>query len=304
MYILFFSIIYHLFYLSVTNQVLLFLYYILFINFFYLLLSGFFYFLKYYRYNRYTSFVQDFWRTSFTIFWLVEASLLVVIIYSLSLEPLLPIHMYRSELKFGSEFIQYVSFYNFIIKHIPLMVLVFLISKENNKSTNLELNIYNIFMVYIITFILIDEFFLFYHVSNVYMRETCYYILEEKKWDLSHKQFWRIKLWVSYFGICVFIKFIHVLFFSYFILLWLGNFIKNNRLIVNDINLKEASNENIKAAANFNLVTLYVWITYHIVYPILNKNLYLIYINPFSINKLYIFLHFILKEIFILHIFF
>ena len=304
MYILFSSIIYHLFYLSVTNQVLLFLYYILIVSFFYLLISGFFYFLKYYKYSRYTSFIQDFWRNSFTVFWLVEVSLLIVIIYSISLEPLLPIYFYRNELKLGSEFIQYISFYNFIIKHIPLMFLVFLTNKESNKLTNLELSIYNILITYAITYILIDEFFLFYHITNVYMRETSYYILEQKKWDLSHNQFWRIKLWVSYFGICIFIKFIHVLFFSYFILLWLGNFIKNSRLLVNDINLKEASNENIKAAANFNLVTLYIWVTYYTIYPILNKNLYLLYTNSFCFNKFYIFLQFILKETYILYVFF
>ena len=50
---------------------------------FYWLISGFVFFTKKYKFGKFTSAIQRFWRRSFIIFWLIESSLFIVFIYLL-----------------------------------------------------------------------------------------------------------------------------------------------------------------------------------------------------------------------------
>ena len=287
---------YHFFFLSLTNQNVLCLVYLTLGAMLYLLFSGFIYFLKLYSYNRFTGFIQDFWRLSLTVFWLIEGSLLLVILFALSLGPLLPHHLYRSEVKLGCEYIQYISFESFIIKHLPLIFLVILTTKDDDEKTTFESIIVVIIASLLITWVLLDEFYLLFHITNVFMRETPVYLWGSKKWIMSHAVLWRTKMWASYFGICTFTKFIHVIFAAYFILFWVTSTLKEGGVASENDNVEEASDENIKAAANFNLVALYIWLGYMVFYPLFNRTVFVFLYNSTDLSSYYSIVTTIIKE--------
>ena len=287
---------YHFLFLSINNQNILCLVYLTLGATLYLFVSGFIYFLKLYAYNRFTGFIQDFWRLSLTVFWLIEGSLLLVILFVLSLGPLLPHHIYKFETKLGCEYIQYISFESFIIKHIPLIFLTIFTTKDDDELTSFESIIIFLFSSIIITWVLLDEFLLLFHITNLFMRDTPTYLWGAKKWTMTHSTLWRTKMWASYFGICTFTKFLHVVFASYFILFWIKSLLKEGGASSDTDNLEEASDENVKAAANFNLVAIYIWLGYMICYPIFNRTVFVVFYNNNSLSLLARVFYNVIKE--------
>ena len=297
-----FATLYHFFFLSLANQNVLCLIYLTLGATVYLFFSGFIYFIKLYAYNRFTGFIQDFWRLSLTVFWLIEGSLLLVILFALSFGPLLPYHMYRNEVKLGCEYVQYISFESFIIKHLPLVFLVIITTKDDDEQTSFESLTLLLASSIIITWVLIDEFYLLFHITNIFMRETPVYIWGSKKWSLSHAVLWRTKMWASYFGICTFTKFLHIVFAAYFILFWVTATLKEGGVSSDADNLEEASDENIKAAANFNLVALYIWLGYMVFYPIFNRTVFVFIYNNDSLSSYLSIISSFFKELVLLFI--
>ena len=94
-------------------------------------------------------------------------------------------------------------------------------------------------------------------------------------------------MWASYFGICTFTKFIHIIFAAYFILFWLASTLKEGGASAEVDNVEEASDENVKAAANFNLVAIYIWLSYMVFYPIFNRTVFVVLYNESYLSTYY-----------------
>lgn len=181
----------------------------------YWLISGFIFFIKKYKYNRFTSAIQRFWRRSFIIFWLIESSLFVVFIYLLfnaSQEQVFAfdlIQLNKSRL-YSWKFFIYKSF--FVVLIIMLSYFVLVCSKWNIFSKLISI----IFIITaILTYILWLEFYQFFYVLNWYGEIVWLFDTEDKVW-YAESVFKRARIVNHYTTICIIAKFWHIVFIYLF----------------------------------------------------------------------------------------
>lgn len=213
--ILFFIFFYFSIYMRSISFLKLLLAWFIVLNVGYWLISGFVFFIKKYKYNRFTSAIQRFWRRSFIIFWLIESSLFVVFIYLLfnaSQEQVFAfdlIQLNKTRL-YSWKFFIYKSFFVVIIIMLSYFVLV--CSKWNTFSKLISM----IFVITaILTYVLWLEFYQFFYVLNWYGEISWFFDVEDKVW-YAESVFKRARIVNHYVTICVIAKFWHIVFIYLF----------------------------------------------------------------------------------------
>ena len=221
----------------------------------YWLISGFVFFIKKYKYNRFTSAIQRFWRRSFIIFWLIESSLFVVFIYLLfnaSQEQVFAfdlIQLSKSRL-YSWKFFLYKSF--FVVLIIILAYFVLVCSKWNTFSKLISI----VFVITaLLTYVLWLEFYQFFYVLNWYGEIVWLFDAEDKVW-YAESVFKRARIVNHYTTICIIAKFWHIvfiyLFWVFFVLLSLEQ--KKFSYILLSANL-----QNILILYIMNWLLMYPW---------------------------------------------
>ena len=187
----------------------------LILNVGYWIISGFVFFIKKYKYNRFTSAIQRFWRRSFIIFWLIESSLFAVFIYLLfnaSQEQVFAfdlIQLNKTRL-YSWKFFVYKSF--FVVLIIMLSYFMLVCSKWNIFSKLISV----VFCITaILTYILWLEFYQFFYVLNWYGEISWFFDAEDKVW-YAEGVFKRARIVNHYVTICVIAKFWHIVFIYLF----------------------------------------------------------------------------------------
>jgi len=181
----------------------------------YWLISGFVFFIKKYKYNRFTSAIQRFWRRSFIIFWLIESSLFVVFIYLLfnaSQEQVFAfdlIQLNKTRL-YSWKFFIYKSF--FVVLIIIMSYFVLVCAKWNTFS---KLIIIVFAITATLTYVFWLEFYQFFYVLNWYGEISWFFDSEDKVW-YAESVFKRARIVNHYTTICVIAKFWHIVFIYLF----------------------------------------------------------------------------------------
>jgi hypothetical protein len=187
----------------------------LIINVSYWLFSGFVFFVKKYRYNRFTSAIQRFWRRSFILFWLIESSLFIVFIYLLfnaSSEPIFMFDMVQlnKQRLYSWKFFLYKSFFVFLI--IILSYFLIINAKWNTFS---KYSAFLLAITIILTYIVWMEFYQFFYVINWYGEIVWVFDVEDKVW-YAENTFKRARIVNHYVTICVIAKFWHIIYIYLF----------------------------------------------------------------------------------------
>ena len=179
--------------------------------FLYWLISGFVFFIKKYRFTRFTSSIQRFWRRSYILFWLIESNLLLVFLYLTVNSTQEAMYMYDQVSFFKSHLFSWKIF-------IPKLFLVtLLVSWGYLVLLNLKWNIFNknlmaiVVITIILTYLVWLEFYQIYHISNFYSNFYWNYDLDEKLWSLETDAR-RTRIVNHYTMILFFLKFWHIVF--------------------------------------------------------------------------------------------
>jgi hypothetical protein len=224
------------------------------LNIFYWLISGFVFFIKKYKYNRYTSAIQRFWRRSFILFWLIETSLFVVFIYLLfnsSQEPAFAFDMIQlTKLRLYSwKFFLFKAFFVFII---IIMVYTLLVCAKWNTFNKL-CNFFFLITI-LLTYVVWLEFYQFFYVLNWYGEIVWLFDLDDKTW-YAENIFKRSRIVNHYVTICVIAKFWHIVFIYIF---WIFFVLRT---------LEQGSVSYLLLSANFqNFLILYI-MNWLLMYP-------------------------------------
>ena len=179
--------------------------------FVYLLLSGFVFFSKKYRFGKFTTSIQRFWKRTFILFWLIESSVFVVFFY-LTFNASEEIFYMYDQIKFFKT--HFFSWRLFISKLLWITILVL---NSYYLIFNIRWNTFykNSLMILINSFILMYilwvEFYQLYHISSFYSNINWYYDYDEFMWFLEY-DFKKTRLVNNYMALCLFAKFWHMLF--------------------------------------------------------------------------------------------
>ncbi len=151
------------------------------------LLSGFNYFLKHYRYGKYTSANQRFWRRALMCFWLIEGFLFVLFFYyalNASAEPLFmydQVGFYSRQLQLMDSFL--VNCF-LVVSAINLLIYLLIILQVN---TYRQYSVFLIIITLILVYVLQVESYQFYYLTNYYDESQWVFSEDDLVWELEYE---------------------------------------------------------------------------------------------------------------------
>ena len=184
--VIFVTIIYFFFYLYTLTFFKTFAVYLLIGFLFFWLFSTFNFFIKRYKYSKYTSAIQRFWKRAFMCFWLIEGFLFSIFFYYLINASSEPFFIYDT---YGL-YINSLNTLKIFLTNSFLIVLLlnlFIFALINIKFTSLKKNSYLfLFITFIYVYILMTEFYQFYYLLNFYSDYIWNFSEDENVWELDY----------------------------------------------------------------------------------------------------------------------
>jgi len=228
------------------------------IMFLYWLLSGFVFFIKKYRFSKFVSVINRFWRRSYIIFWSIESGIFLVFFYLTINASDEPFYMY-DQIKIYKNHL--FSWRFFLLKLIPGFVLIifgywFLLIKKWTFffQHSFFLFIFTLTLLYVFWL----EFYQFFHIVNFYGNINWIFDLDEYFWTLE-LEFRRTRIVNNYIAICLMAKFWHLVFIFVF---WVFFLLRVNELTTFGYGFFSANLQNFIILYIMNWLYMYPWIKY------------------------------------------
>lgn len=151
------------------------------------LLSGFNFFLKHYRFGKYTTANQRFWKRALMCFWLIEGFLFVIFFYyalNASAEPVFmydQVGLYNKQLQSIDDFLSNA----FLVVSVINLIAYFLITIK--FTTYRQQSILILIVTFILVYILMSESYQFYYLSNYYDESFWVFSEDDLVWELEYE---------------------------------------------------------------------------------------------------------------------
>ncbi len=221
----------------------------------YWLMSGFTFFIRKYRYGKFTSAVQRFWRRSFMLFWLIETFLFLIFFYLTINSNQEPVYMYDNFQLYKTHLF---SWRWFLLKILPITILVifsYLILLFLKWGTFSKENLPFFSMTLLLMYVIWLEFYQFFHVLNYYGNLVWIYNSEEHLWILE-SEFRKTRIVNHYVTICIVAKFWHLVFIFVF---WVFFVLRCNELKRYRYPIFSANLQNFIMLYFLTWISMYPW---------------------------------------------
>ena len=150
------------------------------------LLSTFNFFIKRYRYGKYTSAIQRFWKRAFMCFWMIEGFLFIIFFYYLLNASSEPYFMYDT---YGLYINQLLIIKNFLLNAFLVVITInlFIFILINTKFSTFKKNTYLLIIItLILLYLLFVESYQFYYLLNYYVDYTWVFSEDDNVWELDY----------------------------------------------------------------------------------------------------------------------
>ncbi len=241
----------------------------------YWLMSGFVFFIKKYRFGKFTTAIQRFWRRSFMIFWLIESFLFLIFVYLTINANQEPVYMYDNLQIYKTHLF---SWRMFLLKLIPVTILLILtyfsllfMKWGIFSKSNLMMFTITLLLIYIVWL----EFYQFFHVLNYYGNLVWLYDSEEHLWFLE-SDFKKTRIVNHYITICIIAKFWHLIFIF---ALWVFFILRGNELSRYRYPLLSANLQNFLMLYLLSWIGMYPWFKF-VFRRYLENPYFWFYVNP------------------------
>lgn len=240
----------------------------------YWVVSGFVFFLKKYRFSKFTSSIQRFWRRSFMIFWLIESFLFLIFIYLTLNANNESTFMYDNSQIYKNHLF---SWRWFLLKIFPLTLLVlfsyiFLITFKwlHFSKINLFLLLFTLLLLYVLWL----EFYQFYFILNFYGSLNWIYDSTDHLWILE-SDFKKTRIVNHYVTIAIIAKFWHLIFIFLF---WIFFLLRSNEFNRYRYPFFSANLQNFIMLYLLSWIYMYPWLKF-IFRRFLDNPYYWFYVN-------------------------
>jgi hypothetical protein len=223
---------------------------------FFWLISGFNFFFKRYRYGKFTSSIQRFWKRTNSCFWMIEGFLLLIFFYYYMNSSQEPVYMYD----YSSLNQEYLVSLHTISTNVILLSLViyfmYFTMLRINSNTWSQLSIYLFFISVFIFYSFFIETYQFYYVISTFNERLWNFNEDENLWSIDlDNPILRTKQ--QYLLVCLIAKYWHFLFIF---LSWVFFLMKSyERKSVNYVNFG-VNLQNIVILYALNLMCYVQWI--------------------------------------------
>lgn len=151
------------------------------------LLSTFNFFIKRYRYGKYTSALQRFWKRAFMCFWMIEGFLFTIFFYLLLNASGEPQFMFDQP---GFYITHLISMKNFLFNAFLVVILInfFIFILINLKFSSFRQNVFYLILITLfLVYLLFVESYQFYYLVNYYDEFFWNYFDDEGVWECEHE---------------------------------------------------------------------------------------------------------------------
>lgn len=256
-----------LFYIQINFSKQIIIYYLLLI-FYYLLMSSFNNFLVKYRFGKFTSAIQRFWKRTGMIFWLIEGFLFLLFFYYFLNSSQEPLYMFDYS-NLNQEYLLQLktSFKSLILLSFCIIIGFILTIKNNYNVYNQNIILLSLISL-IIFFILYIESYQFSYIINLLSSQNWLFDESYNTWILDvEKTNFRVKQ--QYFILCLVAKYWH---FIFIFISWFFFFIKTLENKKINYTILSYNNQNIIILYILNLCCMVQWLKF-----ILKKQLEITY---------------------------
>ncbi len=253
-FIYFFS---SLFYIQVDLAKQIALWYIVLI-FYYLLMSTFNSFLNKYRYGKFTSAIQRFWKRTGMVFWLIEGFLFLLFFYYFLNSSQEPLYMFDYSNLNQELLIQLKSSYkNMILLSFCIYFSFILILNLNFLIFYQSITILGLISI-IIFYMLYIETYQFVYILNIFADNEWNFEESTQLWSLEVEQN-NLRVKQQYFILCLIAKYWH---FIFIFISWFFFFIKSIEMDKISITLLGYNTQNLLILYILNLLCIVQWLKY------------------------------------------
>lgn len=255
--------------------------------FFFWIMSGFNFFLKRYRFGKFTSAIQRFWKRTNMCFWLIEGFLFLIFFYYYLNSSQEPLYMYDTSSLNNDFLFNLITYYiNIIFLVLSILFLYYLLLNLNSTVYTQQL-IMLIPVSIIIFYIFFIESYQFYYVLTLFKEVTWTYSSEEQLWVLENES-GRLRLKHQYTLLCLVAKYWHFLFIF---ISWVFFLMKSFEIQSITYTLLAVNMQNLIILICLNLLFLLNWVKW-----LIRRYLDAVYFW-FFINTNLKFTHYFLQEI-------
>lgn len=160
-------------------------YWLLIIIFVYYLFSTFNFFIKRYKYSKFTSALQRFWKRAYACFWLIEGFLFLIFTYYLLNASSEPIFIYDNYSNYLNDCFSLKSFiFNFFLLIFLLNIFFYLVLNIKYKSFYKISFDFNLILL-IFFLLLLVESYQFYYLVNSYDEHFWYFDYDDLLWEID-----------------------------------------------------------------------------------------------------------------------
>jgi len=223
---------------------------------FYLLISTFNNFLVKYKYGKFTSAIQRFWKRTGLVFWLIEGFLFFLFFYYFLNSSQEPLYMFDYASLNQELLIQLkVSYKNLILLSLAIYLSFLLIL--NNNFLNYYQNLLLLMLISLIVFyMLFVETYQFAYIISIFSEKIWNFDKDNNLWILSFEQN-NLRVKQQYFILCLIAKYWH---FIFIFISWFFFLIKCLEVNKINYNLMGYNVQNLLILYVLNLFCLVQWI--------------------------------------------
>jgi hypothetical protein len=224
----------------------------------YLLISGFVFFLKKYKYGKYTTAMNRYWRRTFSIFWLLEGFLFSVFLYLAVFSSQEPFFGYDN-----AQFMKNFTYpWRLFIQETSTLVFIIIIARYallrlKDIST---FKLYTIITVITVLFLTMtwSEFYQFYYVLNHYNALDWTFDEDTFTWSMELETK-KTRILLHFITICIVAKFWHFIFILAFWIFSVSRWLQTDRI---HYSLFSANLQNFVILYLLNWIVMYPWFKY------------------------------------------
>ena len=244
-----------LFYIQIDLTKQLTIWYILFIVYF-LLMSTFNSFLNKYKYGKFTSAIQRFWKRTGIIFWLIEGFLFLLFFYYFLNSSQEPLYMFDYSNLNQEYTIQLKSTYKNTVLLALGLYLCFILILNINFMVYSQIILLLTIITTIIFFSLYIESYQFIYILNIFADKDWVFDEETQMWSLELEEN-ALRVKQQYFVLCLIAKYWH---FIFIFISWFFFYIKSLETSSVSITMLGYNTQNLLILYILNLLCLVQWI--------------------------------------------
>ncbi len=224
--------------------------------FIYILISGFIFFFKKYRFSKYTTAMNRFWRRTFSIFWLLEGFLFLIFLYLVLFSSQDPFFMYDNQQAY-KDFTY--SWRDFIYESTIVLSIIVILYKFQIRLKDISYSKI-FFILSIVTSMLVVltwlEFYQFYYTVMHYNGIDWLYDDELNSWAIE-PEVKKTRIMLHFITICLIAKFWHFVFILAFWIFTVLKWLQSDSIF---FSLYGANLQNFIILYLLNSIVMYSWL--------------------------------------------